>query len=68
MRRLEEQTTYDGWLRDEWQPAMGEHPRTAGMRDEDVTRYVREWNKKAKAEGCNTRLRSVEVDEYGDES
>lgn len=64
-RRIEEQTTYgDTGIRDEWMPAHRDSHDLRSLRtDADYRRYVREWNKRAKAEGGMTRIRSVEVDD-----
>jgi len=57
-RRLEQTTLYsDGW-KDEWGPY--DEVDVRGWRDAEFRRYVREFNRAAKARGDNMRLRSVE--------
>lgn len=60
-RKLEEQTDYGNGVKDEWMPAHADGHDTGHLRtDADWRRYVREWNKAAKARGDMTRIRSVE--------
>lgn len=60
-RRLEQTTFYAGGWHDEWAPYT--EVDTWGWRDSDFARFVREFNRQAKARGDNTRLRSVEDEE-----
>jgi len=61
MRRIEERNEYpEGWA-DEWGPFSG-HVDTYGWRDKDFREFVREFNKRQKALGNYTRIRSVEDD------
>lgn len=64
-RRLEQRTQYGegaNAIFDEWGPADEETQREfdrACYTEGDVRRFVREWNRKAKDRGDNTRIRSV---------
>jgi hypothetical protein len=68
-RRLESRTQYGEGASaffDEWGPAPDELQRDADrecITEADYRRFVREWNKNAKMNGDNTRIRSVEEDD-----
>jgi hypothetical protein len=68
-RKLESRTQYGegpSAFFDEWGPAdhetQREFDRTA-YSETEARRFVREWNKAAKARGDNTRIRSVAEDD-----
>jgi hypothetical protein len=65
-RKIESTTFYgtDGW-HDEWSTYLpeGRPVNTWGWSDKDFTTYVREQNRKFKAAGNGTRLRSVSTDD-----
>lgn len=61
-RRLEQTTLYPAiGMQDEWQPYT--EVDTHGWSDAEFKQFVRLFNRRAKQEGDNTRVRSVEDEE-----
>lgn len=62
-RRLEQRTEWPNGLVDEWHPYEPDGLDTSGWSASEFRTFVRDENRKFKAKGDWTRLRSVENDD-----